>query len=222
MCAGPSVTVSLTCTVFLQSRGYAQFTDGETEAHGSQPPARQGWHPDGPHSRTHILPTMCFWCVHVCLRGHACIIYVHVCLSLCRRVHACLRVRACLCVQVCLHVHAYCFNLILGPAEPRFPHSLLSLFLSLPLCAPLQGYDGQEKVYIATQGPMPNTVVDFWEMVWQEEAPLIVMLTQLRESKEVGAEPPTHTHTHPDSGQLRTPWRPRTHAGRPSRPDSCP
>lgn len=36
---------------------------------------------------------------------------------------------------------------------------------------------------------MPNTVSDFWEMVWQEEAPLIVMLTQLREGKEVGAAP---------------------------------
>lgn len=48
----------------------------------------------------------------------------------------------------------------------------------------IRGYDGQEKVYIATQGPMPNTVADFWEMVWQEEVFLIVMLTQLQESKE--------------------------------------
>ncbi|XP_058130941.1 tyrosine-protein phosphatase non-receptor type 7 isoform X2 [Dasypus novemcinctus] len=48
----------------------------------------------------------------------------------------------------------------------------------------VRGYDGQEKVYIATQGPMPNTVADFWEMVWQEEVSLIVMLTQLREGKE--------------------------------------
>lgn len=48
-----------------------------------------------------------------------------------------------------------------------------------------QGYDGKEKVYIATQGPMPNTVADFWEMVWQEDVSLIVMLTQLREGKEV-------------------------------------
>ncbi|XP_043341257.1 tyrosine-protein phosphatase non-receptor type 7 isoform X2 [Cervus elaphus] len=48
----------------------------------------------------------------------------------------------------------------------------------------IRGYGGQDKAYIATQGPMPNTVSDFWEMVWQEEAPLIVMLTQLREGKE--------------------------------------
>lgn len=32
---------------------------------------------------------------------------------------------------------------------------------------------------------MLNTVSDFWEMVWQEEAPLIVMITELQESKEV-------------------------------------
>ncbi|XP_073904744.1 tyrosine-protein phosphatase non-receptor type 7 isoform X3 [Castor canadensis] len=48
----------------------------------------------------------------------------------------------------------------------------------------IRGYDGQEKVYIATQGPMANTVADFWEMVWQEEVCLIVMLTELREGKE--------------------------------------
>lgn len=35
---------------------------------------------------------------------------------------------------------------------------------------------------------MPNTVSDFWEMVWQEEASLIIMLTQLQEGKEVGYE----------------------------------
>ena len=32
---------------------------------------------------------------------------------------------------------------------------------------------------------MLNTVTDFWEMVWQEEAPLIVMITKLQERKEV-------------------------------------
>eukprot|EP00069_Balaena_mysticetus_P015772 bmy_09431T0 len=48
----------------------------------------------------------------------------------------------------------------------------------------IRGYGGKDKAYIATQGPMPNTVSDFWEMVWQEETSLIVMLTQLREGKE--------------------------------------
>nr|XP_034978064.1 tyrosine-protein phosphatase non-receptor type 7 [Zootoca vivipara] len=48
----------------------------------------------------------------------------------------------------------------------------------------IRGYAGQEKAYIATQGPMLNTVNDFWTMVWQEGAPLIVMLTKLKEAKE--------------------------------------
>ncbi|XP_008108117.1 tyrosine-protein phosphatase non-receptor type 7 isoform X2 [Anolis carolinensis] len=48
----------------------------------------------------------------------------------------------------------------------------------------IRGYAGQEKAYIATQGPMLNTVNDFWTMVWQEESPLIVMLTKLKEEKE--------------------------------------
>lgn len=34
------------------------------------------------------------------------------------------------------------------------------------------------KVYIATQGPLPNTVNDFWWMVWQEKSECIVMLTK--------------------------------------------
>lgn len=48
----------------------------------------------------------------------------------------------------------------------------------------IRGYGGKDKAYIATQGPMPNTVSDFWEMVWQEEVSLIIMLTQLQEGKE--------------------------------------
>ncbi|KAJ7331833.1 hypothetical protein JRQ81_014013 [Phrynocephalus forsythii] len=48
----------------------------------------------------------------------------------------------------------------------------------------IRGYAGQEKAYIATQGPMLNTVNDFWMMVWQEEVPLILMLTKLKEEKE--------------------------------------
>jgi len=48
-----------------------------------------------------------------------------------------------------------------------------------------QGYAGRPQEYIATQGPMLNTVTDFWEMVWQEKAPLIIMITKLQERKEV-------------------------------------
>ncbi|XP_005995506.1 tyrosine-protein phosphatase non-receptor type 7 [Latimeria chalumnae] len=48
----------------------------------------------------------------------------------------------------------------------------------------IMGYEGKEKAYIATQGPMANTVSDFWEMVWQEDCPIIVMITKLKEKKE--------------------------------------
>nr|XP_034322075.1 receptor-type tyrosine-protein phosphatase epsilon-like isoform X2 [Crassostrea gigas] len=43
--------------------------------------------------------------------------------------------------------------------------------------------DGLKKKsqFIACQGPTPNTLVDFWSMVWQERVDQIVMLTNLKE-----------------------------------------
>ncbi|XP_008105866.1 tyrosine-protein phosphatase non-receptor type 5 [Anolis carolinensis] len=48
----------------------------------------------------------------------------------------------------------------------------------------IRGYGGEEKVYIATQGPIVNTVSDFWRMVWQEHSPIIVMITNIEEMNE--------------------------------------
>ncbi|XP_029017595.1 tyrosine-protein phosphatase non-receptor type 12 isoform X2 [Betta splendens] len=38
----------------------------------------------------------------------------------------------------------------------------------------IKGIDGQQ-AYIATQGPLPNTVIDFWRMNWEYNAAVIVM-----------------------------------------------
>ena len=37
------------------------------------------------------------------------------------------------------------------------------------------------KEFIATQGPRPKSIDDFWRLVWQEKSSNIVMLTQLKE-----------------------------------------
>ncbi|CAL8369929.1 unnamed protein product [Lota lota] len=48
----------------------------------------------------------------------------------------------------------------------------------------IRGYRGSPRAYIATQGPMPHTRGDFWDMVWQEGSRVIVMVTRLKENKE--------------------------------------
>ncbi|XP_043938789.1 tyrosine-protein phosphatase non-receptor type 5 isoform X2 [Protopterus annectens] len=48
----------------------------------------------------------------------------------------------------------------------------------------IRGYGEEEKVYIATQGPTVNTVIDFWNMVWQQHSPVIVMITNIEEKNE--------------------------------------
>ncbi|XP_015232099.1 PREDICTED: receptor-type tyrosine-protein phosphatase F-like isoform X13 [Cyprinodon variegatus] len=48
----------------------------------------------------------------------------------------------------------------------------------------IDGYRKQN-AYIATQGPLPETLSDFWRMVWEQRANTIVMMTRLEEKSRV-------------------------------------
>ncbi|WAR09329.1 PTPRB-like protein, partial [Mya arenaria] len=45
-----------------------------------------------------------------------------------------------------------------------------------------------QREYIATQGPLPGTIDDFWRMVWEQNVMMIVMLTQCKEGNKVKCE----------------------------------
>ncbi|XP_057189338.1 receptor-type tyrosine-protein phosphatase F isoform X14 [Triplophysa rosa] len=48
----------------------------------------------------------------------------------------------------------------------------------------IDGYRKQN-AYIATQGPLPESLSDFWRMVWEQRASTIVMMTRLEEKSRV-------------------------------------
>ncbi|XP_064386406.1 uncharacterized protein LOC135334956 isoform X2 [Halichondria panicea] len=51
--------------------------------------------------------------------------------------------------------------------------------------------------FIASQGPLPNTLMDFWRMMWQERPPIIVMLTNVMEKNKIKCQ-----QYWPDSGSV--------------------
>ncbi|XP_050394770.1 receptor-type tyrosine-protein phosphatase S isoform X2 [Patella vulgata] len=51
----------------------------------------------------------------------------------------------------------------------------------------IPGYSSS-KEYIATQGPLPDTINDFWRMIWHEKVSIIVMLTSLKEGHTIKCE----------------------------------
>ncbi|XP_072296848.1 receptor-type tyrosine-protein phosphatase F-like isoform X5 [Eucyclogobius newberryi] len=48
----------------------------------------------------------------------------------------------------------------------------------------IDGYRKQN-AYIATQGPLPETLSDFWRMVWEQRSNTVVMMTRLEEKSRV-------------------------------------
>ncbi|XP_054392531.1 receptor-type tyrosine-protein phosphatase F isoform X15 [Pongo abelii] len=48
----------------------------------------------------------------------------------------------------------------------------------------IDGYRKQN-AYIATQGPLPETMGDFWRMVWEQRTATVVMMTRLEEKSRV-------------------------------------
>ncbi|KAM9312776.1 receptor-type tyrosine-protein phosphatase R [Gastrophryne carolinensis] len=65
--------------------------------------------------------------------------------------------------------------------KPKNGNDALSTYINANF---IRGYGGAERTFIATQGPMINTVNDFWQMVFQEDVPVIVMITKLKEKNE--------------------------------------
>ncbi len=49
----------------------------------------------------------------------------------------------------------------------------------------IHGWPNEPHTFIATQGPLANTIIDFYRMIWQEYVPVIVMITRLFEKNKV-------------------------------------
>lgn len=67
--------------------------------------------------------------------------------------------------------------------KPGDAHSLGTSELLLGI-AKAHGLDA-DTGFSSFQGPLAGTVLDFWQMVWQEKSSVIVMLTGLVEQNKV-------------------------------------
>lgn len=56
-------------------------------------------------------------------------------------------------------------------------------------------HDPRNPAYIVTQGPLPHTAPDLWQMVWEQGCVAMVMLTRLGE-----ADAPLCFHYWPEEG----------------------
>ena len=81
------------------------------------------------------------------------------------------------CVIESEYVHADYLHTHIQKATPLHHVAGTPHIIALP--SP-QGYR-QRNAYIATQGPLQNTVDDFWRMVWEFKSRVIIMLSPLKE-----------------------------------------
>ncbi|CAF1489211.1 unnamed protein product [Rotaria magnacalcarata] len=52
----------------------------------------------------------------------------------------------------------------------------------------ISGWPNESRAFIATQGPLSNTIIDFYRLIWQEYVPVIVMITRLVEKNKSKCE----------------------------------
>ncbi|WKX97287.1 hypothetical protein Q1695_013162 [Nippostrongylus brasiliensis] len=67
-------------------------------------------------------------------------------------------------------------RVILKDVPPNESDYINASYIKIPKGPPLHLYADRE--YISTQGCLPNTLLDFWRMVWQENSRVIVMTTK--------------------------------------------
>lgn len=91
----------------------------------------------------------------------------------------------------------------------KFDTDLYILIEFASLISSVDGYK-QKNAYISTQGPLPKTASDFWQMVWDQHSLVIVMTTKTMERGRVKCF--QYWHSTPDESCVYGNFQARTTA----------